>query len=131
MRFQRGDGLRRVRIVSCNEKIYFEISSSHLERRCVLPWIKARHFQKMKTAIAQDLEKTFIFRDRDRYPLRRADIDIGSQIIFRRSNAETIEQSAISVSPDKHAAMFKDAGVVNRCDREGRRVIGSCKSSFA
>jgi len=44
---------------------------------------------------------------------------------------ETIEQSAISVSPDKHAAM------VPRCRRckidaivKGRRVIGSCKSAL-
>ena len=66
----------------------------------------------MKTASSQDLEKTFIFRDRDCYPLRRADIDIGGQIIFRRSNGETIQQSAVRVSADKHAAVLKDAGVV-------------------
>jgi hypothetical protein len=47
----------------------------------------------MKSAIAQDLEKTFVFRDRDRYPLRRTDIDIGSQIILGRSNWKRKYQS--------------------------------------
>src|SRR5258708_40295054 len=105
MRFQRGDGLRRVRIVSCNEKIHFEICSSHLERRCVFPWIKVRHFQKMKAAIAQNLEKTFIFRDRDRYHVRRAAIDVGSEIVFKRLKAESIEKSVIYDRPDNQHAM--------------------------